>query len=68
MGQFLHERFSANEVFDRFYKIYSRIQGSWGLNDFGKPGMPDATKSPYLATMPGPWETDYERPSAMLIS
>jgi hypothetical protein len=39
LGQFLHERFSKNEV-DRFFKAYSRMPGGWALDDLGKPGMP----------------------------
>ena len=56
LGQFLHERFSTNEVFDRFFRKYSRIQDGWGLNDIGKPGMPDAKQVPYLASTPGKWK------------
>lgn len=54
MGQFLHERFSANEV-DNWFNAYSRVKDGWGLNDLGKPGMPDATKVPYLAFTPNAW-------------
>ncbi|MBN8457651.1 MAG: hypothetical protein J0M04_07430 [Verrucomicrobia bacterium] len=54
-GQFLCEKFSTKEVFDRFFKLYSRIQGGWGLNDIGKPGMPDANKNPYREITPGAW-------------
>lgn len=43
-GQFLHERFSSNEV-ARFFKAYSRMPGGWALNDLGKPGMPAAGAS-----------------------
>lgn len=56
IGQFLHERFSKKEVFDRFFYKYSRIHEGWGLNDLGKPGMPDETKVPYLATTPAGWK------------
>ncbi|MEI7946560.1 MAG: hypothetical protein WCJ02_07680 [bacterium] len=57
VGQFLHERFSKNEV-DRFFKAYSRMPGGWALNDLGKPGMPDAGSEAKLlenvhATAPG---------------
>lgn len=55
LGQFLHERFSTKEVFDRFFSKYSRMQGGWGLNDIGKPGMPTAEQVPYLATTPDAW-------------
>jgi len=55
MGQFLHERFSANEV-DKWFNAYSRIKDGWGLNDLGKPGMPNAVKVPYTAFTPGAWK------------
>ncbi|NQU54133.1 MAG: hypothetical protein HQ522_16515 [Bacteroidetes bacterium] len=55
MGQFLHERFSSNEV-DKWFNSYSRIKGGWGLNDLGKPGMPKADKVPYLAFTPENWK------------
>ena len=54
LGQFLHERFSENEV-KRFFKRYSRLTGGWMWTDVGKPGMPDAAFSPYLATTPSDW-------------
>ncbi|MES2775075.1 MAG: hypothetical protein V4722_12880 [Bacteroidota bacterium] len=56
IGQFLHERFSTKEVFDRFFNNYSRIKGGWGLNDIGKPGMPNDTLVPYWATTPVGWK------------
>jgi hypothetical protein len=57
LGQFLHERFSKNEV-DRFFKAYSRMPGGWALDDLGKPGMPEpGSCTPALenvhATAPG---------------
>ncbi|GAO44063.1 hypothetical protein [Flavihumibacter petaseus] len=55
LGQFLHERFSANEV-DQWFNVYSRIKDGWGLNDLGKPGMPPATKVPYRAFTPSAWK------------
>jgi hypothetical protein len=55
IGQFLHERFSKNEV-DKWFNAYSRIKSGWGLNDLGKPGMPAAMKSPYLAFTPTAWK------------
>jgi alpha-mannosidase len=61
LGQFLHERFSTKEVFDRFFSKYSRIQGSWGLADIGKPGMPPAEQVPYFASTPGGWKLNVER-------
>jgi alpha-mannosidase len=55
MGQFLHERFSSNEV-DKWFNSYSRIKDGWGLNDLGKPGMPAADKVPYCAYTPKDWK------------
>jgi alpha-mannosidase len=57
IGQFLHERFSKNEV-DRFFKAYSRMPGGWALDDLGKPGMPEAAAQAKVlenvhATAPG---------------
>ncbi len=54
IGQFLHERFSTNEV-DKWWNAYSRIKEGWGLNDLGKPGMMNAEKAPYLAFTPKEW-------------
>ncbi|HEY9262856.1 hypothetical protein [Chitinophaga sp.] len=54
IGQFLHERFSTNEV-DKWFNTYSRIKEGWGLNDLGKPGMIGADKAPYLAFTPDHW-------------
>ncbi|PSL45656.1 glycosyl hydrolase family 38 [Chitinophaga niastensis] len=55
VGQFLHERFSTNEV-DKWFNTYSRIKDGWGLNDLGKPGMMSAEKAPYLAFTPNDWK------------
>jgi len=55
VGQFLHERFSTNEV-DKWWNAYSRIKEGWGLNDLGKPGMLNAEKAPYLAFTPNEWK------------
>ncbi|MCO5946554.1 hypothetical protein [Mucilaginibacter flavidus] len=55
IGQFLHERFSTNEV-DKWWNAYSRIKEGWGLNDLGKPGMLNAEKAPYLAFTPNEWK------------
>lgn len=54
VGQFLHERFSSNEV-DKWFNAYSRIKDGWGLNDLGKPGMPGAEYAPYSAFTPDAW-------------
>ncbi|ARS38396.1 hypothetical protein CA265_01300 [Sphingobacteriaceae bacterium GW460-11-11-14-LB5] len=55
VGQFLHERFSTNEV-DQWFNAYSRIKDGWGLNDLGKPGMLNAQKAPYVAFTPDDWK------------
>ena len=55
MGQFLHERFSSNEV-DSWWNAYTRIKEGWGLNDLGKPGILTADKLPYLAFTPKKWK------------
>lgn len=55
IGQFLHERFSSNEV-DKWFNAYSRVKTGWGLNDLGKPGMPKASEMPYLAFTPDSWK------------
>ena len=54
MGQFLHERFSQNEV-GGFLNTYPRFRGSWAEEDFGKPGMPGPEQSPYAAITPDHW-------------
>ncbi|SDD72304.1 glycoside hydrolase family 38 N-terminal domain-containing protein [Niabella drilacis] len=59
LGQFLHERFSKKEVYDRFFNKYSRLSGGWALNDIGKPGMPDTLQEPYRATTPGNWKMQH---------
>ncbi len=51
LGQFLHERFSRNEV-DRYSKIYNERQKNDGLS---KPGMPDVAHLPYAAITPSGW-------------
>lgn len=55
VGQFLHERFSSNEV-DTWFNAYSRVKTGWGLNDLGKPGMPKASEIPYLNFTPNEWK------------
>ncbi|WP_316818230.1 hypothetical protein [Pedobacter nyackensis] len=55
VGQFLHERFSTNEV-DQWFNVYSRIKTGWGLNDLGKPGMISADKAPYMTFTPNDWK------------
>lgn len=67
MGQFLHERFSAKEV-NEWFNAYSRIKDGWGLNDLGKPGMPDAKQIPYLTFTPGLWEINVTHSSVADIA
>jgi hypothetical protein len=51
LGQFLHERFSQNEV-----KRYSDIYNTRAYNEgLCKPGMPDVKTSPYAAITPSDW-------------
>ncbi|MBP5510122.1 MAG: hypothetical protein J6Z49_04325 [Kiritimatiellae bacterium] len=57
LGQFLHERFSRNEV-NRYSKIYNERQQNDGLC---KPGMPDAAHSPYAAITPSGWRAKMKR-------
>ncbi|MBO9619839.1 MAG: hypothetical protein J7539_12490 [Niabella sp.] len=59
IGQFLHEKFSRKEVYDRFFNKYSRMKDGWALNDIGKPGMPDSTQWPYQAVTPGDWKMQH---------
>jgi hypothetical protein len=63
LGQFLHERFSEKEVI-AFFNAYSREAGGWALDDFAKPGMPNAEKSPYAAITPSKWEMAIRRSPA----
>ncbi|MEO6284336.1 MAG: hypothetical protein ABIN80_22080 [Dyadobacter sp.] len=66
-GQFLHERFSSNEV-DIWFNKYSRIKEGWGLNDLGKPGMAPATQVPYQAFTPDDWQMNVEHTEAADIA
>jgi len=54
IGQFLHERFSSNEI-DLWKNTYG-ISNIWGIHDYGKYGMPEADKVPYLVFTPGNWK------------
>ncbi|MCC7523842.1 MAG: hypothetical protein IT250_03410 [Chitinophagaceae bacterium] len=67
LGQFLHERFSSNEV-DKWFNAYSRIKEGWGLNDLGKPGMPKADRIPYLAFTPQSWKINVTHSSTADIA
>ena len=57
LGQFLHERFSRNEV-NRYSKIYNEREKNDGLS---KPGMPDVAHSPYAAITPSGWRARMKR-------
>ena len=57
LGQFLHERFSRNEI-RRFRAAYDTRQPNDGFN---KPGMPDEKKSPYAAMTPTGWTATHVR-------
>ncbi|NLR59280.1 hypothetical protein HGH93_14280 [Chitinophaga polysaccharea] len=63
LGQFLHERFSTNEV-NKWFNAYSRVKDGWGLNDLGKPGM---LNTPYLAFTPNAWKIDVARTNVVDI-
>ena len=57
LGQFLHERFDLDRVWN-FVHTYSRPSGgknNWWFPDFGKPGMPNSKESPYAAMTPKDW-------------
>ena len=55
VGQFVHERFSSNEV-DAWFNTYNRTNEEWGLNDLGKPGMATAAQVPYKRVTPDNWK------------
>jgi hypothetical protein len=75
LGQFLHERFSKNEV-DRFFKAYSRMPDGWALADLGKPGMPEPGAKDgagndvgsYRAVSPNAWTLSVQRNAAVDIA
>ena len=57
LGQFLHERFSQNEV-TRFVNAYNtRVRN----DGFFKKGMPGPDKSPYVAMTPKEWTAKHIR-------
>ncbi len=51
-GQYLHERFSADEV-ARYCAAYVRGGHDWGFVEIGKPNLPPAAEVPYRALTPG---------------
>ena len=57
LGQFLHERFSRNEV-GHYSKIYNEREKNDGLS---KPGMPDVAHAPYAAITPSGWRARMKR-------
>jgi hypothetical protein len=57
LGQFLHERFSENDV-NRFADAYNTRARNDG---FYKKGMPEPGKSPYAALTPKDWTASHRR-------
>ena len=58
LGQFLHERFSQNEVL-RFVGAYNRAHQRNINSDFGKAGLPPPDKVPYTALTPKNWKAKH---------
>ena len=58
-GEFLHERFSADEV-NAFVKAYVKINADWATNELGKPMMPAVSEVPYRRASPSNFVTRYE--------
>lgn len=50
-GQFLYERFCADEVAS-FARVYLKADYDWGWVELGKPNMPEAKEVPYRAIVP----------------
>lgn len=50
-GQYLHERFSADEV-SRYCGAYVRGGHDWGFVEIGKPNLPPSAEVPYRALTP----------------
>lgn len=51
LGQYLYERFSANETM-RFVNAYGKKKTDWFIAEFGKPNLPPASEAPYRAVSP----------------
>ena len=51
LGQYLYERFSANET-TRFVNAYGKQKTEWFIAEFGKPNLPPASEAPYRAVSP----------------
>ena len=60
LGQFLHERFSLNEV-KNFVFTYNRGPQRRLTSDFGKAGLPGPDKIPYAAMSPKKWTAKLTR-------
>ena len=60
LGQFLHERFSSDNV-KQFVNTYARNWARDPNSDFGKGGMPGSEKSPYAAMTPTSWKATHMR-------
>jgi alpha-mannosidase len=56
-GQYLYERFDANNV-AAFVKAYVKINADWATNELGKPNMPPAEQAPYRAVAPSGFKWD----------
>lgn len=55
-GQYLHERFSADQV-KAYTKAYVRGMSDWGYVELGKPNLPPASEVPYCALTPAAFTT-----------
>ncbi len=51
LGQYLYERFDANQV-AAYTKAYVKNRSDWAVAELGKPAMPPASQVPYRATSP----------------
>jgi hypothetical protein len=60
-GQYLHERFSADNV-EAFVTNYCALwkEKKWVFKDFGKPNLPDAEHSPYARITLTNWTASVE--------
>ncbi len=57
-GQFVHERFSSNEV-AAFVKAYVKIDSDWATNELGKPMLPPASEASYRSASPAGFKVNY---------
>lgn len=51
LGQYLYERFDANQVAD-YVRAYVKNDSDWAQAELGKPAMPPASEVPYRAASP----------------